>query len=890
MLPVWFPRPSRYPLRKTRRQRRQPVGHFRPRVETLEDRNLLNGGILDPTFGTGGLIRSTLLYHAADFAGSGYHTVAMEPNGQFVVAGVSSGSVSGFTVARFNANGSLDATFNPQGGTLGLSGAPGIAATAFGSGSTDVATAVAIEPDGKVVVVGYTIASGATQPHFAVARFNANGTLDTNFGNSRTGHVTIDFSSPGLPTNDVASCVAIDSAGRIVIGGTRSGTVTFGGASTPFGEFCVARMNSDGTVDSDFDADGKNEVNIGLVVSAGKVVSVDNLADIAVQTNGDVVAVGWTNIQNDGNAIDAANNFGIVRFNADGTLDKSFHTGAIAAALSLSPYNHTGRDPFEDRAYSVAIQLDGKILVSGMTYYQTVGDLTPAQSNFATIRLNTDGTFDQTFTPDGLVVTDFAADFTNGSEDFANDVTYQSDGKILVTGFTTTRTNGTIGPDTNIAMARYNTDGTLDQNFGVHGKVVIDVGAVLGSASIDDFGNQALPLGNGQILVVGATGDNNAGNAYPYASSNIGSYYVNNANLVVGRLTGFQAGTVQFSSANYSVRENGGLATITVTRVGGTSGTATVDFSTTNGTAVAGTDYTPVTGTLTFAPGVTSQTFTVVVKDDNVFQSFNKTINLALSNLNGGPTFGTPVIATLTLIEADAPGSGGTGGSGGNPPPSISGFVSQVYLDVLRRPVDSGGLAAWTNFLNGGGSRTQMVFDVEQSQEYRTLVINTLYNQYLHRAADSGGLNAFLSFMANGGTDEQVAELLAGSSEFYQKAGSTHDGFLNALYLDALNRGVDPQGRSTFDQFLANGGTTQQVATIILTSGEYRTDLIQSWYVRFLHRPADSAGLNAWLSLFRNGIQGPTNIFNPGGSSVTQVTDELIIAMLVGSQEYYNNL
>src|SRR5262249_2987667 len=161
----------------------------------------------------------------------------------------------------------------------------------------------------------------------------------------------------------------------------------------------------------------------------------------------------------------------------------------------------------------------------------------------------------------------------------------------------------------------------------------------------------------------------------------------------------------------------------------------------------------------------------------------------------------------------------------------IPGFVQQVYLDVLKRPVDSGGLTAWTNFLNSGGSRTQMVFDVEQSQEYRTLVINNLYNKYLHRGADSGGLNAFLAFMAGGGTDEQVGEILVGSSEFYQKAGGTNDGFLNALYLDALNRGVDPQGRSTFDQFLASGGTTQQVATIILTSNEYRTDLIQSWYV-----------------------------------------------------------
>src|SRR6202030_2779374 len=98
----------------------------------------------------------------------------------------------------------------------------------------------------------------------------------------------------------------------------------------------------------------------------------------------------------------------------------------------------------------------------------------------------------------------------------------------------------------------------------------------------------------------------------------------------------------QFSSANYSVSENGGTATITVTRVGGTDGTATVQFATTSGTAVPGTDFTPVTGALVFGPGVTTQPFTVKVRDDVVFQFSNKVLNLTLTNLLGGPGFGTP--------------------------------------------------------------------------------------------------------------------------------------------------------------------------------------------------------------------------------------------------------
>jgi uncharacterized delta-60 repeat protein len=891
MLPVWLRsmvNPSRYPLPRSRRGLKRPTaGRSRPQLESLESRVVLNGGLLDPTFGTKGLVKSSLLYHASDATTTGVHTAALEPinsavslSGDIVIAGVSAAGTTQFTVG----------IFSPQGALINVFTAPH-----FSAGSTDIPYAVAVQPtDGKIVVVGSTLANGATRTHFAIARFNTNGTMDGSFGNfqnsgvGQAGEVTIDFSSPNVPSNDLASCVAIDAAGRIVVGGTNTGTFTFNGASTPFGNLCVARLNPDGTVDSDFDADGKVQVNMGLTFSSGAYVTVDGLTDVAVQSDGKVVAVGWTNTRNDFKGIDLANNFAIVRFNEDGTLDKTFKGGGIAAALALSPYGATGFDQFEDRAYSVAIQGDNKIVVSGLTQYQTVGDLTPAQYNFATIRLNTDGSFDFGFTPDGTVVTDFAADFTNGSEDVASDVSIQSDGKILVTGFTATKINGTIGTDMNIAMVRYNTDGTLDQNFGAsvasqpapalegegHGKVVIDVGTVLGTPSVDDWGDQALPLPNGQVLLVGATGDNP------------------NATLVLSRLTGFQAGTVQFGSATYAVNENGGQITINVTRVGGTSGTATVNYATTTGTAVAGTDYVPTSGTLIFAPGATQATFTVTVKDDNIYQTFNKKLNLALSNLAGGPTFGTPTVATLTIVETDQPGSGGSGGGGGGGggggPPSTANFIASVYQDLVKRAVDPAGLTAWTNFINGGGSRSQMVFDVEQSQEYRTIVIENAYSQYLHRAADPSGLSSFLNYMASGGTDEQVAELLISSSEFFQtQGGGSNDGFLTALYADALNRGVDAPSRSAWDQYLAGGGTTLQVAASILNSTEYRTDLINGWYTNYLKRPVDSGGLNYFLGLFQNGLQGPTNIFNPGGGSVTKVTDELVIAMIMGSNEFY---
>ncbi|KAF0249046.1 MAG: Endoglucanase, partial [bacterium] len=113
-----------------------------------------------------------------------------------------------------------------------------------------------------------------------------------------------------------------------------------------------------------------------------------------------------------------------------------------------------------------------------------------------------------------------------------------------------------------------------------------------------------------------------------------------------------QPGSLQFSSATYTVAENGGSATITVTRTNGTSGSVSVNYATSNGIATAGSDYTAATGTLTFANGVTSQTFTVPIIDDLIDEA-DETVNLTLSNPTGGATLGTPSTALLTIIDND---------------------------------------------------------------------------------------------------------------------------------------------------------------------------------------------------------------------------------------------
>ena len=118
-------------------------------------------------------------------------------------------------------------------------------------------------------------------------------------------------------------------------------------------------------------------------------------------------------------------------------------------------------------------------------------------------------------------------------------------------------------------------------------------------------------------------------------------------------------GTLQFSSATYSVNENGGSVSISVTRTGGSDGAVTVDYATSDGTANAGSDYTHTTGTLTLADGVTSASFSVPIIDDTEFEG-DETVNLALSSPTGGATLGTPSSAVLTIADDDPPPSAGS--------------------------------------------------------------------------------------------------------------------------------------------------------------------------------------------------------------------------------------
>ncbi len=301
---------------------------------------------------------------------------------------------------------------------------------------------------------------------------------------------------------------------------------------------------------------------------------------------------------------------------------------------------------------------------------------------------------------------------------------------------------------------------------------------------------------------------------------------------------------------------------------------------------------TPFTGTVA--------TFSDLDPNGNA-KDYTATINWGDGHLNNGKITadgkgGFTVTGTNTFTQAGtfpisvdvADFGGGPGLAGSQPVQSVTNtiqvasagnanqlYVSQLYLDLLGRTADSGGLTTFTNLLAQGASRGAVALAIETSAEYRMVEVGHLYQHYLHRTPDSGGLTSFTAFLTAGGTLEQAAAMIVSSPEYFQvRGGGTNSGWLAALYQDALGRAIDSGGATTWGNLLSGGGTLSQVATAILTSPEYRTHIVDVFYQDYLRRHADPAGSSGWVSVLN---QGPQNGIEP---------DSLVIAGLVGSGEY----
>lgn len=356
-------------------------------------------------------------------------TVATQQDGKILVGGYSSnGSNFDFTVIRFNQDGSLDNTF----------GTNGIVVTPFGTGD-EYGLCIAIQADGKILLAGYSGNSG--NEDVALVRYNVNGTLDTSFDSD--GKIL----TPIGAGTDAAWSLTIQQDGKILLGGwSNDGSQD---------NFALVRYNTDGSLDADFDGDGKVVTPVGSGGSNGR--------GVAVQNDGKIVLAGSAS-----NGVNS--DFAIVRYNNNGSLDTGFAgSGKAITAVGSST----------DYAHSAAIQADGKIVVAGYSYSGTNAD-------FAIVRYNANGTIDAGFDNDGKVIVSFGS-----GNDYALKVAVQTDGKLVAVG------SATIGSSSDIAVVRLNPDGGFDSTFSDDGKLTTLV------SPTSDASWDVVVEPNGRILVAG---------------------------------------------------------------------------------------------------------------------------------------------------------------------------------------------------------------------------------------------------------------------------------------------------------------------------------------------------------------------------------------------------
>lgn len=383
-------------------------------------------GSLDTSFNEDGIV-TTPVGTSIDQATS----VAVQPDGKIVVAGcLLYGSQDVFAVVRYNSNGALDTSFDGD----------GMVTTPIGSGPA-YARSVAIQPDGKIIVVGHT--GQITNGDFAVVRYNANGSLDTSFNGD--GVIT----TPIGTGHDEAHSVAIQSDGKIIAAGYAWNGLNY--------DFALARYNADGSLDTSFDGDGIVTTDSGLISNFTRC--------LAIQADGKIIAAGYSTTGSN-------SDFTIVRYNTDGALDTSFDGDGIVTT-ELGSTN--------DTASSVAIQSDGKIIAAGSLS-------NGFESDFAVVRYNTNGSLDASFDGDGIATTPI------GTSADADGVVIQTDGKIVAVGSTLTGTNF------NYAVVRYNANGSLDTSFDDDGVVTTELG------TDEDEAHSVALQSDGKILVAGYSG------------------------------------------------------------------------------------------------------------------------------------------------------------------------------------------------------------------------------------------------------------------------------------------------------------------------------------------------------------------------------------------------
>jgi uncharacterized delta-60 repeat protein len=306
-------------------------------------------------------------------------------------------------------------------------------------GGDDRATGMVVQPDGKIVAVGWSRQNGVDG--FGIARYTPDGALDPSFGSSGK----LSFTDQRLGQH---YAIALQADGKIVVGGSTNALGT--------DDFILARFLPNGRLDTRF---GKK----GLVITDFGITDV--VAAIAIQPDGKIVAAGSASSNSN-------DDFAVARYRPNGSLDKTFGRKGKVRTDFLGGF---------DNAASIALQPDGRIVVAGWADG-------PAESHpaFAAARYRSNGVLDTSFGGDGKITTNIGEDARATSVVFVNSI-----GKLVLAGWA-------IAGQTfsSMALARYHLDGTLDESFG-------DSGTVLTSTSEDVVINDLAVQPDGKLLAGG---------------------------------------------------------------------------------------------------------------------------------------------------------------------------------------------------------------------------------------------------------------------------------------------------------------------------------------------------------------------------------------------------
>ena len=410
----------------------------------------------DPGFGTNGSV--SLSFPGGLSIEEYFVDVKILSSGKLLVsATVNTGTAAStdMGIMRLNSNGSIDTSF-------GVAGARVIGFDRTGSDNRDIVRGMAIQPNGRIVLVG-DAAGGIGGIDMAVVRLNADGSLDTSFGSGGKTTVAFDLGATSARRADQAVKIIVLSDGRIVLGGTA--------ATAAGGVMAIARLTASGVLDTTFDGDGKRVLDFGggvadLGISYNVLASADGVR---------IYAVGMA-------ALAGNYNFGIARLLGDGSLDASFAgDGTMTFGFDIG-------GNLADAATEAVELPDGKVLVCGASAISA-----PVNSDFSCMRLRANGTVDSDFLP---TLIPFDIDSQGWDEAYATRLDAQ--GRIVMVGVASA---GLI--DFDFAVARLLPSGQVDPSFGIDGRMIYN-------GDIENGTNRAYALGlqaDDKIVVAGSEVD-----------------------------------------------------------------------------------------------------------------------------------------------------------------------------------------------------------------------------------------------------------------------------------------------------------------------------------------------------------------------------------------------